>query len=721
VWNEALGKWDPPDGCSGQKKGIKATGSRTYVEHPTFEVLMLAYDLKDGRGMRQWWPGLPNPQDLFDHIVKGGLLEAFRVMFEFDVWTYYCVPVLGWPPLSWLQMRCAQAKALAHALPRSLEKVGAVLGITNQKMTSGKWHINHWTIPKKPTKRSPTFRWYPHDDPAKYEEFKLYNRTDVVAQDEASVLIPDLSPSELDIFHASQAINDRGLMIDRVGVDACISIVKQAFMKYNAELRVLTNGMVTEASKLPALKKWAATQGFTMFSATSDAIIEYLKSPHMPANVRRALEIRQLVGSASIKKLFAMSAAASAAQRLHDLYSYYASHTGRWTGNGPQPQNLYKGKLENMDQIERALRYIKAGSLELLEYEFGDALETVCDVLRSLFIAAPGHDLLCSDFTGIENVVAAGLAGEEWILDVYRGDAMIYEATASIITGIPMDEFRRHKKETGKHHPMRQKLGKPGALGSQFQGWINAWKNFGADKYLTDQEIKDGILAWRKRSPNIVEMWGGQVRNKFNKDSAGNWAPEREEYYGLEGAAIKAVMEPGLTFGHREIKYQMHGDCLYCRLPSGRFLTYHNPRLVPSTREYARPWEKELSYMGENTNPKKGPKGWIRMKLYGGVLFENVVQAVARDLQAEAMVRLERRGYAIVLHTHDELCAEVVNDFGSIEELESIMCDVSPWAKAWPIKAAGGWRGKRYGKFESAEDAVVANADSFEEEEEEAA
>jgi len=163
----------------------------------------------------------------------------------------------------------------------------------------------------------------------------------------------------------------------------------------------------------------------------------------------------------------------------------------------------------------------------------------------------------------------------------------------------------------------------------------------------------------------------------------------------------------------------MHGDCLYCRLPSGRFLTYHNPRLVPSSREYARPWEKELSYMGENTNPKKGPKGWIRMKLYGGVLFENVVQAVARDIQAEAIVRLEAAGYRVVLHTHDEICCEVRKGWGSIEELERIMCDVADWARAWPVKAAGGWRGPRYGKFENAEDAVAANADSFDDDQEE--
>jgi DNA polymerase len=706
VWNEALQKWDAPDGCGAQKRGIKATGSRVYVEHPTFELLMLAYDLKDGLGPRQWLPGMPYPQDLFDHINRGGLLEAFRVGFEYDVWTYHCVPKLGWPALNPRNLRCAQAKARAHALPGSLGAVGDVLQITEGKMADGKRMITKWTMPRKPTKKIPRKRLLPSDDPADYEKFKLYNRVDIKAEAQVSVRIPDLSPAELEIWQVDQIVNNRGLHIDREGVDACIAIVKQAFMKYNAELRVITNGAVSEASKLPALKTWAGTRGVYMASATEESIDEFLAGT-LPPEVRRALEIRQLVGSASVKKLFAMSACASAAQRLHDLYSYYASHTGRWTGNGPQPQNLYKGKLPNIGAIERALTFIKAGSLELLEYEYGDALETVCDVLRSLFTAAPGFDFVCSDFTGIENVVAAGLAGEEWMLEVYRTDALIYEATASLVTGIPMEEYRRHKRETGKHHPTRQTIGKPGALGSQFGGWIPAWKNFGADEFLTDDEIKAGILAWRAKSPWIVEMWGGQTRNKFNRDPQGNWVAEYQQYYGLEGAAIQAVLNPGTAFGYRAITYQMHGDCLYCRLPSGRMLTYHEPRLMPSTRDHASPWELSLSYMGENTNPKKGPKGWIRMYLYGGVLFENVVQAVARDLQAGALVRLEKAGYRPVLHTHDEICGEVPIGWGSVEEFERIMCDVEPWARDWPIKAAGGWRGFRYGKFENAEDAVM--------------
>jgi DNA polymerase len=227
---------------------------------------------------------------------------------------------------------------------------------------------------------------------------------------------------------------------------------------------------------------------------------------------------------------------------------------------------------------------------------------------------------------------------------------------------------------------------------SQFGGWIGAWKNFGAGEFLSDEEIKSAILAWRAKSPNIVEMWGGQTRNRF-----GRGGTEYAELYGLEGAAIAAVKYSGQSFHYRQIAYQVHGDALYCRLPSGRLLTYHEPRLRPSTREYARPWELELSFMGWNSNPTKGAMGWLRMYLYGGLAFENVTQATARDPLAGALVRLERSGYPVVLHTHDEPVAEIPEGFGSVAEFEGLMVPPDDWCRGWPIVAAGGWRGRRYG------------------------
>jgi DNA polymerase len=226
-------------------------------------------------------------------------------------------------------------------------------------------------------------------------------------------------------------------------------------------------------------------------------------------------------------------------------------------------------------------------------------------------------------------------------------------------------------------------------------------KGFGADEFLTEEEMKHVILAWRDASPELPEMWGGQSRGRF--DDA------RPEMFGLEGCMVSAVLNPGQAFFYRGIGYQTHGDVLYCLLPSGRMLTYHEPRLAPSTRPWAPSWELELTYSGWNSNPMAGPLGWERMKLYGGKGFENVVQAVARDIQVNAIINLERAGYPVVMQTYDEVVCEVPvieclfpegSHSKGVAKLEAIMMDLPTWAKGWPIYAKGGWMGQRYGKFD---------------------
>ena len=195
--------------------------------------------------------------------------------------------------------------------------------------------------------------------------------------------------------------------------------------------------------------------------------------------------------------------------------------------------------------------------------------------------------------------------------------------------------------------------------------------------------MREVASAWRRASPAIVEFWGGQSR--FG----------RPEMFGIEGAAVSAVLSPGQTFGCRGIQFEMVGDALYCRLLSGRYLTYHRPRLRPSERRYG---DLTLSYEGWNSNPKNGPMGWIRMDTYGPKLVENIDQATSRDIQRHSLVQAEKQGYPIVLHVYDENVAEVPEGWGSIEAFEAIMNAMPPWATGWPIRAAGGWRGKRYRK-----------------------
>lgn len=732
-WDEAQNCWVTPTGAADKSYGLEVVGRRNYILHSTFGVLSLCYDLLDGKGLRTWYPSARTqhlsaadradpwaaPWELVDHVAAGKLVSAWYSGFEFDVWNLYCVPTWGWPELKLEQTRCDMAKARAHAGPGKLEKFGAAFRLTIQKDKDGKRLLDKFSVPRDPTKSNPNTWIHPHEDPADFAKLLSYNGTDVLSEAEASLRCPDLSPEELHIWMVDQRVNARGIQVDVIALENCIAIVKQAYEKYNAELYALTGGAVKEASELPALKKWLNALGVQVGSLTKDLIDDWVKKlPPGPA--RRALEIRQALGSASIKKLFAFKHQ-NHLGRLYDLYSYFAARTGRWTGNGPQPQNLPSGLFDSLAKVERALAVISHRVLELVEYEYPGhtALEVIGSVLRGLLIAAPGHDLICSDYTGIENVVAAGLSGEEWVLEVYRTHGLMYEATAAKIAKIPFQEFIDHRVKTGgvakydhvsrklveieggKHHPLRKKLGKFGVLGSQFGGWIGAWKGFGADEYLNDEEIKEAILAWREANPNIVELWGGQSRGAF-----------RDKYpqlYGLEGAAIAAVQYPGKPFSpatNPNITYQMDAerDVLYCRVPSGGYLTYHRPRLEGSTRDWAPPWEVALSYEGENKNPKMGAVGWIRMFLYGGKQFENIVQKEARAIFANGLAGLDAAGYRPILHSHDEPCGEVPKGWGTIEEFETIMCRIAhtpgSFCYGWPIKAKGGWRGPRYGKFE---------------------
>jgi DNA polymerase len=738
VWDEAGAKWAGPPGASKGQKGLGVVGAAAYSADPTCEVLCLAYDLKDGLGRRRWRPGLPLPADLFNHVRSGLPLEAWNVAFERWVWENVCTPRLGWPAVHPTQWRCAMAKARAHALPGKLDMVGKVLSLSVQKDADGKRLLDKFSMPRKPTKADPRQRIPPawaagHADHADTLRLADYNETDVVVEAEASSVIPDLPPDEFLFWQDDQEINHRGVAIDMDSVENCVAIINQAQARYGDEMHALTGCKPTE---LQQLKGWLHGRGVHLDSMDEDAIEAALKW-NLPPEARRALEIRAVIGSASVKKVFAMRNQAHRG-RLHDLYTYHGARTGRPTGNGPQPTNLPKagphvyrcgwhqgkplaaggcgrhhgahtmwchwcGKTTvrgpkdaaewSPEAAEDALEAIGHRSLDWLQVLFGDAMLTIAGVLRGLFIAAPGYELVSSDFTAIEGVVIAALAGEKWRLDVYAGHGKMYEMSAAKILGISFDDMMAHRAATGQHHPARQNPGKIAELGLGFGGWINAWKQF--DGPGTDDEIKANILAWRDASPAIVHLWGGQ-RGGPGHD---RWAPRM---FGLEGAAIEAVCSPGkrcavdrLDGTPTGIAYMMRGDVLYCRVPSGGLITYHRPRVERAVEDWR---GLSLSFEGWNTNPKSGPTGWLRMNTYSGKLAENVTQKVARDKQMYAIRRVQEHHYPVVMHTYDEIVAEVPVGSGSVEHLEQLMITPEPWNEGWPLKAAGGWRGRRYRK-----------------------
>lgn len=698
LWHPETEKWGA---LQKGKPGIQSVGAWAYAAHPSTEVLVFRYDLKDGYGLRYWRPGEPNPAELFEHHARGLLFEACNSFFEFAVWACVCGPRYGWPPPKLETFRDVAAKAALWTLPRKLEKMANVLGTETRKDTRGALVMRKVSTPHSPTKNVTHQRYTRENSAEDFATLDDYCGTDVKTEDEASYRLADLSETETRIFLADQAINTRGVCCDREAVNACIKIIEKAGDRYNAELYDLTRGLVPSTTQIHKLKEWIAARGYFVESLDVEHVGLYLADPTLPPECRRALEIRKIMGSESVKKVYAMLRQMTPDNRIRGLYTYCGgARTRRWAGGGVQPQNLpnsgppvvkcagcnvvYWKDLEycprcftteagpagwGIEAAEACLPAILSGSLDIVESLWGEAYLAIAGCLRSLFIAGPGKELICSDFSAIEAVVLAEIAGEDWRREVFHTHGNIYEMSASKISGVDFEEFARYKSENGMNHPLRKKLGKVAELASGYQGWVGAWKQFGADEYMSEEEIKNNVIKWREESPAIVELWGE-----------------------LERSAINAVENPGGCYRFREVAYQTRSGVLYCQLPSGRAIPYHAPVVAPEVRHGRA--RKALSYMGINAITKK----WERTEAYGGSLTENVCQATARDIFAAAVVRLEDAKYPVVLHTHDEPTSEVDIGYGSVEEFEKIMEVRDAWFASWPIRAAGGWRGKRYRK-----------------------
>lgn len=806
VWNEVEQKWTCLPNAPQGKKGLPVVGAALYSEHPTAELLCMSYDLKDGLGKRRWRPGMPLPADLIAHIQRGGELEAHNAPFE--AWIAYNVLVrkYGFPAMKPEQFYCSMAKCRAWALPPSLGDAGDVLNISAKKDKDGKRLLDKFSIPRNPTKKDQRLRIRLEDDPEDAERLYAYDDRDIEAEAEVSARVPDLSPIERQYWLVDFAINRRGIHVDKAGMENCITLIEQAHARYNAELAQITGGIVQKASEVQKIVGFLGGLKLYTESLDDEAVSGWLKriedaetarnlweqydiavngygaEPGMPPPedpylkyeavysitdlplAKRILEIRAEVGSASVKKVFAMRNRLSKAGRIHDLFVFHGARTGRPTGDGPQSTNLPNSGPEihrcdscarwfpkaigwcvacggqpahrcvtckqflprdqhlccgvphgpkpfvtewHAEAMESALEAIGTRSLEYVEASWGNAMATVSACLRGLFNAADGHDLICSDYSAIEAVVNAAISGEEWRLEVFRTHGKIYEASAAQTFRVPLETILDFQKSTGQKHPLRQK-GKVTELALGYMGWINALRNVGWEG--TDDEAKALIIPWRDASPNIVFHAGGQRVPMGALGRHPIFGGRRQGdvfYYGLEGMAVAAIQNPGKRYdvvrldGHLSpLSFLCHDDVLYMLGPDGTNIPYHRPRLQDSDKAWR---GKQITFEGWNTNAKKGPYGWIRMQLYAGLLQENACQFLANRIQRHGQILQEASGYPLVQHVYDENCAEVPEGFGSIEQFEALMNVMPAWArtpdgKVWPIKATGGWRGKRYRK-----------------------
>lgn len=673
------------------KLGIRAVGAAVYARHPTAEILMAAYNI--GHGVKQWVLWMPPPLDLFAYLARGGVLNAWNDSFEWEMWSNVAAAKMGWPAIRREQLIDSAGIARAWGLPGKLEKAAEVLDVPIKKDKDGARLIEKFSCPRSETKHDKRRRILLADDLPDALNYCSYNVDDVHAEAGVVDRCPMPDAEELKYMQLTGVMNARGVAIDVPGVEACIATLETEYMRANARLATITGGAVESATQGGRMRDWLATMGVKTKSLDKEARPALLAG-ELPDAARKALIEYDLVCASGPRKVFTMQRMACDDGRLRNMYMYHGARTGRDSAVDVQPQNLVKaghpwidGRKWTHELTDEYLRIFKAGKAHEV---FRSPVLAVSGCIRSLFIAAEGHDLIDSDYSSIEAVVTACLAREQWRIDAFKRGEDIYLHGAAGITG---HSYEWYAQNGGKKHPDRQNIGKPAELGLGFGGWFGAWRQFDDTDNFDDDQVKRNIIAWREKSPAIVEFWGGQVRGK-------PWRPDRYERFGLEGAAIDAVERPGVPFtvnGYITYMYHPLDDVLYCTLPSGRRLAYHRPRLSSSNR-WDDPYQLSLSFEGWNSNPKKGATGWVRMGLYGGLLCENVVQAAARDVLRRAVINAEDMHYPIVLRTHDQLTAEVPHGFGSIPEFEEMMADLPSWARGWPIRAAGGWRGKRFRK-----------------------
>lgn len=616
-------------------------GVHRYVASEQFEILLFAYSIDEGEiRVIDLASGEKMPEEVMDLLMDDSVIKtAFNAAFERTCINRYFG--ISLPPEVW---RCTAVQSAILALPLSLEGVGEALSLDKKKMSEGKELIRFFCMPCKATKANGgRTRNLPADAPEKWEQFKTYCKRDVdvemqIRRKLKNYPIPD---REQVLYCMDQRINDRGIRVDtqmaRQAI-ACDLLYKEAAAKRAYELSGLEN-----PNSVSQLKGWLSDKGIEVDSLAKDTVTELVGKTE--GEVSELLKIRLAMSKTSVKKYEAIERAVCDG-RVHGLLQFYgANRTGRWAGRLVQIHNLPQNHMED---LELARSLVKEGRFDLVELLYPSTPEVLSELIRTAFVAKPGCRFIISDFSAIEARVLAWMSGEAWRLRVFSTHGKIYEASASAMFGVPIEEI-------GKTSPLRQK-GKIAELALGYGGSVGALVSMGATKMgLSEEELPDLVSQWRLANPHITEFW---------------WK--------VDAAAFKAVKER-CTVQMDRLLFEYRGGILFIHLPSGRKLSYVKPRL-----ELNRFGREGITYEGVGESKK-----WTRIETYGPKMVENIVQAVSRDILAEAMLRLEKAGFEIVMHVHDEVVLEVPEGISSVEEVNELMAVNPSWTMGLPLKAAG--------------------------------
>lgn len=647
---------------------LKKAGLYRYVQSPAFEILLFAYSL-DGAPTQvvDMAQGEKIPLEVVHALTDPQCLKhAYNAAFEWYCLSKYMGVQL--PPSQW---RDTMLHGLYAGYTAGLDATGRALGIPEdkQKLATGKALIRYFCAPCKPTKSNGgRTRNYPHHDPEKWELFKTYNGQDVVAEMEIerrlSVFpVPDFVQKQ---WETDLLINARGVAVDMDFCEGALELGETIRAQLTDEAVQLSG--LQNPNSVKQLARWlSAETGDDITSLRKETIKELLGRDNAD-HVQRMLEIRQELGKTSTKKYDAIEAAVCDDGRVRGLLQFYgANRTGRWAGRLVQVQNLPRTYTE---PLEFARELVKGRKLDALRTVYGSPNDTLSQLIRTAFVAAPGNVLIDADFSAIEARVISWLADEEWRLEVFRTHGKIYEASASQMFGVPLERIKKGNPE----YSLRQR-GKVAELALGYQGGVPAMRQMDTGKLLadlSDEEIKDIVDKWRNTNPKIRNLW-----------------------YSFNDAAIRVIQNGGslrvrcCTFT-RECDCIRGTTCMTISLPSGRKLYYVEPAV--GENRWGGP---SITYMGVNDKNK-----WGRIETYGGKLVENVVQAIARDCLAQAIEHLEAAGLPVVFHIHDEVVIDTAafdtND-AMLDKVVKIMSTPIPWAEGLPL-GADGWVGAFFKK-----------------------
>lgn len=612
-------------------------GVRKYVDSFDFEILLFAYSIDGGEvEVVDFTKGIDVPLEVNLALTDPSVTKiAFNASFERT-----CISrAMGGIPLPAEQWRDTMIWGMELGLPASLAQMAKYLKVPQQKDTEGKRLIRKYCIPKKD---GSFCEEYDSDD---WQLFKSYVAQDV--RTEMSIA-EELSPypiadSEWELWALDQAINDRGVGIDMDLVRAALLLDEETSAAAKEQLKTLTG--LDNPNSVMQLKKWLGEQGLQVQSLGKEQVSEILSDAETPNLVREALLLRQATSNSSIKKYDMLNNATCRDDRIHGILQFYgATRTGRWAGRLLQVQNLPRGSLKP-HELATARDFVKANDMEALDIIWGDVPEVLKSLIRSALIPSDGHEFIVSDFSAIEARVIAWLAGETWVLDTFREGHDIYKATANQMF---------HLGGVDKVDKAMRQRGKVATLALGYQGGTGALQAMGALKMgIKEDELQGLVNAWRTANPNIVKFW------------------RRVE------AAAKRALEFGTKVSLRGtgISFYVRDTFLMIGLPNGRSIAYANATLEDGRIRY------EGKSMASSTFQK--------LDTYGGKLVENIVQATARDVLAESMLRLEKLGYKIVAHVHDEVILDVPKGVTNIDEINEQMAINPEWTEGLPLAAAG--------------------------------